>query len=642
MQKPLSLFNFFTRRGGDYTNLYLHYCAITALWALYVYAYTSANITIDTARDISEALMIAQEGNLPSTGPMVGSSFYLSPIWFYLISPAAHFSSLTVIALWVGLLAGGKFLIAWHLGSAINGPVMGWGLILGLSIPSWSMFEFLTFSHVNIVSVSLLGLLLVSLNLWRAPTNQALIAASAFGILSIHAHPTTAPVLLVVLPGLFRGLHSRLIEYRALFLAVFLFVLPFAPSLLTALNSPFGQTPTGAHFLAFLLSPADLLTTITQLMHGAMLGGMYLSAEIINDNLFSISYYNKHYLALFPMVAIVGLILGRNQFRTEVIIVLSLIIIQCIFLIAVRPETPYHMAYSVNLLFQLLAGIGFGVLLTRLTDGSRPWHVVSVALPSLLFLAAQVIATQRLSLTGIIALPDSIIDVRRQRSANSESPALEQLSPIAGDRTGRFVCNNPQVTNLHGGLTYILDITYGVAVRSACKQSMARLAVNVRPTDPAWVGLPSAAWQALDFAPEQDFGQWGLTRAFRSVRTIATDWLAYTSPTDYPPRGAEVGDSTRETVEFTSEGQLLFVVVTNTNVISANNRIIAAQLNGDLLEPVWQSHFSKIYSSKRGLELGSNQWRIDLEGNDLGSIGVAIIGPSMGELGSSERNDINK
>lgn len=77
----------------------------------------SSAAVFDTARDVYYAWQIASGSGYPMEGPVFSGILHCGPLWFYILSlPLFFTSSWAVLSMWVGLLTGLKYLLAYACG----------------------------------------------------------------------------------------------------------------------------------------------------------------------------------------------------------------------------------------------------------------------------------------------------------------------------------------------------------------------------------------------------------------------------------------------------------------------------------------------------------------------------------------------
>lgn len=556
---------------------------IGAAWLGYALALINSNLTLDVARDIAQAHLIATGADWPLRGPMIGSAVYLGPLWFYLLAPAAAFGSTTVVALWVGLLAGSKFLFGWLLGTAIAGSSAGRGIVVALALPAWTGFELLVFSHTNLVAAAALAFAWGCFELWRAPRLGWALWVVATAVLMLHAHPSMLPWLVLALPGLVRGLRQRAVSVTGLLaasaVAASLFLPPWlAPSegnmaLGTGALLPAGTAIVGVPMLAMDLGRALIVEGPSAVV--SLVGAWSPAAAAM-------------LAALALAVAVVGvggLVLEWRRLHRQILIGLALLLLSLVFIALVKPQAPFYMAYGPSTLLALLIGLGIGRFLKGAAGG--PLAVMFL----LVLFGMQAQSLRALSSRGVLDVPQARTDIA-SRSPLQAGPGAEQLSPLAADGLAHLLCAFPG--RVHGPLATALDLAYGVSLKMGCGLSLSDLAVGKGAREPGCLGLPSSAWSAIGREPQFALRQWGITRDFTVRRAGEVAWADYRSSRDYPPRTWRSGEIATDRIEVElAPGDVL--VTTSLEHFFGHNTPAVLRLTDVDIEPVWRSEWSSVW-----------------------------------------------
>ncbi|MCB1582590.1 MAG: hypothetical protein KDI92_05950 [Xanthomonadales bacterium] len=93
-----------------------HLICLVVLVVLYAWGFWYSALLLDSSRDLTKAYQIIEYHDWPALGPDIGGFFHVGPLWFYLLTVPAFFGSLKLVALFVGVLAGLKFVMAYQLG----------------------------------------------------------------------------------------------------------------------------------------------------------------------------------------------------------------------------------------------------------------------------------------------------------------------------------------------------------------------------------------------------------------------------------------------------------------------------------------------------------------------------------------------
>lgn len=581
-------------------------------WLLYAVALTQSNLTIDVARDIAQAHLVATGADWPLRGPMIGSAVYLGPLWFYLLAPAAAAGSTVVLALWVGFLAGSKFVFGWWLGTAIAGPAAGRGVVVALTLPAWTGFELLVFSHTNLVAASVLAFAGGCLELWRGPRPGWAFWVLATGVLMLHAHPSTLPLLVLALPGLARGLRQRCLPPTRLLVAVAIAAGLFLPPWLAPSGGnvtlgaetllPTRQTLLAVPLTALGLGRALVVEGPSAVTH---LIGAWSAPAATTIGLLSITV---------AVAGFAGLALQSRRLRVPILAGLAMLALSLLFIALVRPQTPFYMAYGPSTVLAVLAGLGLGRWLGAALGGL----VATVLLIALL--GTQGHALRELSSRGVLDVPVALTDIA-SRSRPAPGPGAEQLSPVAADRIATHLCMDPRP--VHGPLAVALDLAYGIPLRMRCGLGLAGLMTRGGRGTEA-LGLPRQAWVSIGLEPDIALGQWGLAGPVSVLRTGVVRWADYRSSRDYPPRLWADGAIEERIIEVTlAPGDLLSV--TSLEHVFGHNAPTVLKLGQVEIKPAWRSEWSSVW--RPSLD-GPRTLTLTLSGRSLDAVEVVVLGES--------------
>jgi hypothetical protein len=81
---------------------------------------------VDTARDIFYAWQLADGRQFPLEGPVFGAALHGGPVWFYVLAiPLLVTPGWLGLNLWVGLLTGMKYALAYACGARLAGRNFG-------------------------------------------------------------------------------------------------------------------------------------------------------------------------------------------------------------------------------------------------------------------------------------------------------------------------------------------------------------------------------------------------------------------------------------------------------------------------------------------------------------------------------------
>ncbi len=181
-------------------NNWLHIILLCLLAGVYCLSYMDASLSLDSARDLYRAKQIVNGEQIVLQGPILAGSLHLGPIWFYWLALPAVFGSKIAIILWIGLTASLQFLFAYLFAVRLINRYFAILLIAVMTLPGWSSFEQITFSHTNMVQSAVFAFLFVLLKLWQDKRGGDLKWLALAYAIALHAHPTTYSLLFFAFP----------------------------------------------------------------------------------------------------------------------------------------------------------------------------------------------------------------------------------------------------------------------------------------------------------------------------------------------------------------------------------------------------------------------------------------------------------
>src|SRR6188768_3418255 len=109
------------------------------LLALHLLGALNAAGNADFWRDVYWANEIAHGRQFPLGGPSIYGLMQLGPWWFYLLAvPLGLTGQVVAVAVFIELLAGLKYVLAWRLGLATFGPRFAFLFTGALAFAGWS------------------------------------------------------------------------------------------------------------------------------------------------------------------------------------------------------------------------------------------------------------------------------------------------------------------------------------------------------------------------------------------------------------------------------------------------------------------------------------------------------------------------
>lgn len=539
---------------------------------------------VDTARDVYKAWQIAGFSNFALEGPYVGGVFHGGPVWFYLLSiPLFLTPSWVVMNLWVGLLTGMKYALAYACGARLGDRNFGlmWACLLAL--PDWTSVNYLIFSHTNLVQSTLL-LCFYSLVRWQQGSDRwFLILCLALG-LGVHAHPTVYAAGLLALPfvlkSLWRGeLRGWLLPGGALFA-----VLPFIPYVISQQLQQWPDWQTGTQY--FASQPLWInLFGFFDVMQGALLDGPRVALRQV---------LGLDGILLYLAYAVVGgILLGGLglSFRAMVRhddggtgLYLLLATLVCIAAVAlIRHVTPFYQTFVIYPPFYGLVAWGW-----CRAAGNSPWPRRLLFMVSLVSLSGFFIATLQMGRSGHLQIPQaSMMDVRTHRT---DEFADTIYYPGWGRRVlGQFICNAERPLTFHGFASLVLEQSYALEARMRCGAEA--VFMGGKGAGRHYLGISHRDIGQLGIEPGLSLGSMGL---FEVDQVIAPDQRVQVPAGDvYPPRPIFRNQPVSSVLQFRAAAQEVLAITNLYHYWMPYSFVVS--LNGRSVEPSFRSMVNAYY-----------------------------------------------
>jgi hypothetical protein len=418
----------------------------------------------DFWRDVYWATKIAHGEALPLVGPPIYSLIELGPWWFYALAlPVGLVGRASAAAVFIQLLAGAKYFIAWQLGTRAIDARFGLAFAGALALAGWSTIPLMFPSHTAVVETTLL---LLAGATWRCWHRLSIGNALLFGLASgacLTAHPTTVSyicgagvVLLVREPSWKSALRLAL----AALVVVAMLAPPWfdhAPSVVARSVGEYVGTDIAV----------DAWRRIPALLASAVVGGAWTGFLLMTDwTSAGVRVAWFAYCACLLVAATGLLVLPRERAAVRALAVGAgvVFLLQATFLVLLRPITPMWMLSSLLPPLALLLGVGWygGFSSERFAVRSiaQIAFVVCVALSLVPFaLFTHNLRTMRVA-SGANPYANAV-----EFSENFTETSVPYFPARRVDRLARSLCE-PMV--VHARLAWVIEQSLGAPVRLAC------------------------------------------------------------------------------------------------------------------------------------------------------------------------------
>jgi hypothetical protein len=489
---------------------------------MFAYCFPAAYVTIwpDTVRDLGASLLLARDGKIPLTGPgPINYGPYAGPAWIFLqAAPLLFSASYVATSVYVAIVASLKFPALYELGRRLSGRTLGLCMAIAAAYPSFWVWQWICFYHVNWIEASASVTLILFLIADQRRSLAWLYAAIAVLGLAVQIHTTTlfyfplAALVLYRIGGRGPRLALHLIAMAAVILLWFVPVF-FAPPVER------GTLGGATHRIASDLSRFsvhDLATAFTTAWfdYPVAVGQVYVGRTEIA----STAWHAGLVVVWLAIAAGAILRFRKTQHRRLFACTLALLAVAWIVGVGVRSYTSFYLLY-----FLLpITAIATGLCLDS-TLSVAGWRAVGYAACSFLALSllGAAYGARSVGRSGVV---DSRLVGLGNLSHPVEAPIRATFMSVAArDDLARVACalRATRVT-LHGELAYALSISQGLDYKLHCPESVDRFTVFGLEGDAHLAALPEAIVPALGIL--QPHPERGL-RLISSVRPI------------YPPQG---------------------------------------------------------------------------------------------------------
>lgn len=553
------------------------------LVVMQVLLFVNASLVTDSGRDLANAWAMGHGGPYSPYGPGLFGHWKLGPVWFGLLAlPLRLGTSLTQVAVFVGLLAAAKIPLAWGLGRSLVDARLGLLAAVLIALPGWVSESTLVISHTSVVETAVLATLWPALLAWRQRRAGMALLATLMLALALHAHPTT----LITAPAVALALWRAVVVPRRWFwlsACVVVFVVPFLPALLAEMQAGWPQAGATASWL-HEAQPLARLQRLPEVLVALLAGGAWLAGNYLLPE-FGIRFWWLAHAGILILAVVGGLRLcARRQWpdaadqsaRAWLLGLVPVSLVAIVFILLLRDATPSWMVYALA---------PCGVFLLALGWRGLPWDWTwAKAVVGLLLLASigtglgELHQRQGSAKQGQILLPaGGFDDIANWHDAGRFSSPW--LSIPQFDALAREACAGSEPLTLHGELAMSFDFSQGVAARLHCPaDQLPRLAGQEGTQHLA--GIPLIVAKALGFDPVPSrYGH--VLRVPQSILAPVQGRLADVDVRYRPDRQAEL-DAAGDQVDA---GQVLcppgaYLVVTN--LMPVVNRLqVRVRTSGD-------------------------------------------------------------
>lgn len=580
-----------------------HLAVLSLLVAFGCLVQVNSSAVLDTARDVYNAWQISSGSSFPLEGPILAGVIHSGPAWFYILSiPLLLSSSWIVMSLWVGLLTGMKYVLAYACGRQLGSRRFGliWACLL--AFPNWSALNYLIFTHVNLVETAFL-LCLYSFIRWQkdSSTNWFFMLCLAVG-LGIHAHPSVYAAGLAALPMIAWALWRRQIKPWHVLVGALLALTPMIPYLVSQQLQAWPDLQSSREYMTTQHMGQNLLGFMDMTL-GALIDGPWVALRYV---LGLQGYALTGACLALALTGVIGLLLLANSAlrnglpaAARILLASSLLVIACVALI--RDFTPYYMTLVIYPPVYGLVAWGWS------QPGGRLARPVSYlfSLAALVSLAGFALATLKMGETGHLDVAyKSALDVR-SRARNELQDGI--FYPGWGRETwGNFICQQQQPVYFHGFSSVLLEQNYALEARMRCSTD----GVFIGGKGPGRHYLGLSRWDAeqLQLATELTMG----SLAFYEARQVLGPEQPVAIPIGdvYPPRKFLHSGSREATLEFTMDRDEILAITNLYHFWMPYS--FEVRLNGQPAMPLAQSTVTSYFACRDCPDTKALNWSVTI------------------------------
>jgi hypothetical protein len=504
---------------------------VLSLVLAYAAGYAWSTPHTDTADELLRAYEIRHGLAYPVEGPFLGGALHLGPAWFYLTAlPLWISDSWLAATLFIGVVCGLKFPLAYLCGRRLVDRDFGVLWALAMFVPGWTTLEQLLFLNPNAVGAATLLPLAIALHglagRLRALTFAALGLAFA---LAIHVHPTSAPILL--LGPYLLWVHARRGDSVVAAIAAMAagFILPFLPYLVSQATGGFSDWGSASTYMARQVSVANVVN-----VPAILVNYLFTGPDVIAEYL--MGWHPRPAQALgialggLTFVSLAALVSFRAAPRglLHLLIFAAALLVFTAGVACLRPTTPFQFTYVLGPAVAGLTAVGLWTLLRMAPF--RPFVVgLVVALVAVNLLAMRGVAYAVREGEG--RLPSLVMDIK-----GPVPPSVHRdiwFPAHAHDDLGRMLCAAREPVHVHGHLAYLVDKDLGLDTLFAC-DDRARLVLAGAGEGSHVFGMTRPFWRAVDAAPRCWIGSLGIVEDGAAL--LPAQGIAVADGSTYLPR----------------------------------------------------------------------------------------------------------
>ena len=559
------------------------------MMACYVAGYAFSAPHTDTADEILRAYEIRHGLAYPLEGPFLGGALHLGPVWFYLAAiPLWISESWLSVTLFLGLVAGLKFPLAYWCGRRLIDSDFGLAWAVAMFVPGWHSFEQLAVLNPNAVAAALLLVVAIFLHgLQRGTSPGFFFSMGLAHALAIHVHPTSMPAAVLVVAALWIHRRRGGSLAPAIIAAAAGFVVPFLPYVASQFANGFADWKSASSYATGQISFANIVNAPSVIANYVIAGPALIAQYIFGWEAAASRLLGWAFAAL-ALVSLAAFVRAPSILPARRLVpsFLAALLLVAGWIACARPTTPVQFVWILCPLVAGLVALGWWSLARF--HRVRPL-VLGLAIATLLLNCLAIRAAAFAVRDGEGPLPSRILDIKGGLPPQVFTSVW--FPAAAHGELGRLLCATPGTIDLHGHLAEVVDKDLGLDTLLDCGDR-SRLSLAGHRGEARYAGMTRPFWRALGWKPPCLVGSLGITKEVTPL--LQHEGLAVADGSTYLPRRHGTNAPAKLAFDVAAPANHALLV---TNVLGAYEafRIESAQVGAAPATPLIGNDLSQLY-----------------------------------------------
>ncbi len=599
----------------------IYFVVILTLLNSFVYLFSF--IIVDSARDLSKAIAIANFSDFPALGPDIGGFAHVGPAWFYFLALPAFTHSIIIVALWVGLFASLKLIFAYKLGSQMLDKKFALLWVCALFLPGWHTIDSFVLLHTNLVQSLTLLYFLMLYNFHQKQNVKYFFASLLVLSLAIHAHPTSLLLGMVLPFSIYK--ERNIVTFKVILLAGVIFLLPFFPYLINQIIDGFPDVQRFSHKVNNV-NHLNIFQRLPSLISSLFYyGPLKIRNFIYSYNSILANLFLGFYLTVL-LLSLIGNSLFCLKSRSNLLKtmkIFSSFLVFCLFLLKLRAFIPFYMILVTVPVTSGMLAFGLWQLFQQLKTRA---YFFSTAIFFLIGILPNIVLIQ-FHKNQQFEIPNSnAIEHKVSMSEKPHSHGLDGVTMLSIADTNNFVlCHN---ISIHGPFTIVLDYTSAMIVNFFCPDATIKLGGDLSIQQKHLFIMHKSFWNKIEQEPEAWlYSSFGYTTKFNN-HSRATAWEIAPFDDYQHPQRLGLKRNPKKNYEYTFSTQAHSkIIITNILPLYLRIKIEKILINNDeqKAELLMENLGNTMYSCKNCTQNSTIQWKIVISADDENSIDINEI-----------------